>query len=77
MYLHFPESSGEPPSLLRGFTDVYLYPGETQTVTLTMSRYDLSIWDIAAQNWVLPAGEITLSIGASSRDFRLTGTVPI
>ncbi|KAH9922142.1 beta-glucosidase [Amylocystis lapponica] len=77
MYVHFPAGSGEPPSLLRGFTDVYLEPGETESVTLMMSRYDLSVWDVVAQNWVLPSGAITLSVGASSRDFRLTGTVPV
>jgi hypothetical protein len=52
VYLHYPTNSGEPPAILHGFTDVELQPGETQTVTTYLSRYDLSIWDIAGQSYV-------------------------
>ena len=43
-------SSGEPPSLLKGFTDVELGPDEMKLVTIRLSRYDLSIWDTVAQD---------------------------
>ena len=76
VYLHFPAHSGEPPSVLRGFTDVYLQTGEAQNVTITLSRYDLSIWDVVSQSWIRPAGTYSLSVGASSRDFRLKGEIP-
>ena len=69
-------SSGEPPSLLKGFTDVELAPGETKPVTIQLSRYDLSIWDTVTQGWRRPEGTIGLSIGASSRDIRLRGAIP-
>jgi len=77
IYLHYPANSGEPPAVLRGFTDVELQPGETQSVTLTLTRYDLSIWDTAGQSYVRALGTYSLSVGASSRDFRLNGTIPI
>ncbi|KDQ52334.1 glycoside hydrolase family 3 protein [Jaapia argillacea MUCL 33604] len=77
LYVHFPTDSGEPPSVLKGFTNANLNPGETQSVTISISRYDLSIWDVAAQSWVKPAGNITFTVGASSRDGRLYGTVPV
>lgn len=77
LYLHFPASADEPPSVLKGFTDVALKAGQKKTVSLTLSRYDLSIWDVVAQGWAKPEGEFTLSIGASSRDFRLQGSVPL
>lgn len=77
VYLHFPVNSGEPPSVLRGFTDVELQPGESQSVTLSLTRYDLSIWDVVGQSWVRANGTYSLSVGASSRDLRLNGTVPI
>ncbi|CCM01674.1 uncharacterized protein FIBRA_03737 [Fibroporia radiculosa] len=77
VYVHFPTGSGEPPSLLKGFDAIYLEPGEVQTVTITIPRYELSIWDIIAQGWSKPEGSFTLSVGASSRDFRLTGPIPI
>ncbi|KAI9434675.1 beta-glucosidase [Lactarius indigo] len=77
LYLHFPVRAGEPPSVLRGFTDVDLQPGEAQGITMTLSRYDLSIWDVVSQSWIRPAGSYSLSIGASSRDFRLKDTIPL
>ncbi|KAI9434686.1 glycoside hydrolase family 3 protein [Lactarius indigo] len=76
VYLHFPADAGEPPSVLRGFTDVDLRPGEARSVMITLSRYDLSIWDVVSQSWIRPAGTYSLSVGASSRDFRLKGTIP-
>ena len=75
VYVHFPDEADEPPSVLRGFTDVYLQPGEAVSVTIMLSRFDLSIWDVDNQSWVLPPGTISLSVGASSRDFRLESTV--
>jgi hypothetical protein len=77
VYLHFPVQAGEPPSVLRGFTDVYLQSDEARGVTITLSRYDLSIWDVVSQSWIRPAGSYSLSVGASSRDFRLNGTIPL
>ena len=76
LYVNFPASSGEPPSVLRGFTNVEVAPYARERVTITLSRYDLSIWDTEAQGWRKPKGTIHLSIGASSRDIRLRGKVP-
>ena len=76
VYLHFPVRAGEPPSVLRGFTDVDLKPGQAQSVTITLSRYDLSIWDVVSQSWIRPSGWYSLSVGASSRDLRLKGSIP-
>jgi beta-glucosidase len=77
VYLHFPVGAGEPPSVLRGFTDVELQPGEWMVVNVTLSRYDLSVWDVTNQSWMRALGTYTLSVGASSRDFRLKGTIPL
>ncbi|RPD58564.1 glycoside hydrolase [Lentinus tigrinus ALCF2SS1-6] len=77
LYLHFPSSAGEPPSVLRGFADVLLNPGQSKALTITLSRYDLSVWDAGAQGWRKPDGQFTFSVGASSRDFRLKGSVPL
>nr|QDK64609.1 beta-glucosidase 7 [Ganoderma lucidum] len=79
LYLHFPSGAGEPLSVLRGFSDVLLGPGESKVITLTLSRYDLSVWDTGpgAQGWRKPEGTFTFSVGASSRDFRLNGTIPL
>ncbi len=77
LYVHHPATAGEPTSVLKGFDAVLLKHGQSKTVTLTLSPYDLSIWDVVAQGWVKPEGKISFSVGASSRDFRLQGTVPV
>ncbi|KAI9457435.1 beta-glucosidase [Lactarius psammicola] len=77
VYVHFPANSGEPPSVLRGFTDVDLQPGQMQTVTISLSRYDLSIWDTTSQSWMRTAGSYNISVGASSRDFRLSAQLTL
>jgi Fibronectin type III-like domain len=66
----FPLWRGEPPSVLRGFTDVGLQPGESKTVNVTLSRYDLSAWDVPSQTWVRAPGMYSVSVGVTSRDFR-------
>jgi beta-glucosidase len=76
LYLQMPPSAGEPPSILKGFSDVLLEPGESQSVTILLSRHSLSVWDVVSQGWLRPQGTTTVVIGASSRDFRLTGTIP-
>ncbi|KAJ3711748.1 glycoside hydrolase family 3 protein [Lentinula raphanica] len=78
VYLQHPPSALEPPSILKGFTHIELQPGETQVVGITLSRYDLSIWDVVRQGWRMPEeglGAIGVVVGRSSRDGRLTGKV--
>ncbi|KAJ7262759.1 beta-glucosidase [Mycena haematopus] len=77
LYLHMPASAGEPPSLLKGFTDVEVLPGEKKKVWITLSRHDLSFWDTVAQGWRHPNGTIGVSVGTSSRDVRLSGNITI
>jgi hypothetical protein len=49
LYLNMPASAGEPPSVLKGFTNVTVQPSENKSVTINLSRYDLSFWDTIAQ----------------------------
>ncbi|KAM5539636.1 hypothetical protein V8D89_006745 [Ganoderma adspersum] len=65
------------PSVLCGFSDVLLEPGESKGVTLTLSRYDLSLLDSAAQGWRQPESPLAFAVGANSRNFRLNGTIPL
>jgi len=73
LYLNFPDGSGAPPQVLRGFESVYLHKGEIQVVTFDLTRYDLSIWDTTLQKWRIPSGNFGVSVGASSRDKKLSG----
>jgi hypothetical protein len=63
--------------VLRGFSNIELQAGQEETVTITLSRYDLSIWDVEKQGWRKPDGKIGVTVGASSRDGRLKGSVPV
>ncbi|KAE8418625.1 glycoside hydrolase superfamily [Aspergillus pseudocaelatus] len=72
LYVTFPDNTpkGTPPKQLRGFQKVFLEKGEFKTATFELMRRDLSYWDVGAQEWVIPQGEFTLSVGFSSRDLR-------
>ncbi|TFK76897.1 glycoside hydrolase family 3 protein [Pluteus cervinus] len=75
LYLSPPTSAQSAPRNLKGFDSVYLAPGASKSVTLQLSRHDFSIWDTAAQRWTIPTGATGISVGASSRDIRLTGSI--
>ncbi|KAI0110716.1 glycoside hydrolase family 3 protein [Hypoxylon sp. NC0597] len=77
LYVSYPESAATPPKQLRGFDKLVLEPGASDNVAFDIKRRDLSIWDTAKQNWVVPAGTFNISVGASSRDIRQTGTLEV
>jgi len=59
--------------VLKGFTNVEVHPEQKVPVVISLSRHDLSIWDVLDQGWRKPKGIIQLMIGTSSRDIRLKG----
>lgn len=69
---------GTPIRQLRGFKRVGpLSPGEARQAVFQLTRRDLSVWDVTAQQWRLVAGDYNVFVGASSRDLRLNGTITI
>ncbi|KAJ7614790.1 glycoside hydrolase family 3 protein [Roridomyces roridus] len=74
LYIGFPPAAGEPPKVLRGFDEVSLAVGQSQSVSITVDERGLSVWDTPSQNWVRPTGKFSVFVGASSRDIRLQGT---
>lgn len=64
-----------PVKELKGFEKVALEPGESKTVTFTLSKRAWAYYDTEAQGWYTEEGEFRILIGASSRDIRLTETV--
>lgn len=78
LYITLPSSApSTPPKQLRGFAKLKLAPNASGTATFNLRRRDLSYWDTARQNWVVPSGEFGVSVGASSRDIRLTGKITV
>jgi beta-glucosidase len=65
-----------PVRQLRGFRKVALGPGETATVTLTLTPHDLALYDRQMKRVVEP-GEFDVMVGASSADVRLRGTFAV
>ncbi|GHC75025.1 glycosyl hydrolase [Nocardiopsis terrae] len=64
-----------PRRELRGFAKAALEPGESTRIELPLTGRDLSVWDPRDHRWSLAAGTYTVSVGASSRDVRLTGGI--
>lgn len=77
LYLGFPAETGEPPRQLKGFQKISLQPGETQTVTFSLTPAELSFWSAGLEAWVVYPGVYQVMVGASSRDIRLTGTLEV
>ncbi|KAI9731220.1 MAG: hypothetical protein M1834_005413 [Cirrosporium novae-zelandiae] len=77
LYIQYPASADEPVRQLRGFAKVQIAAGSTGTATFELRRRDLSIWDVAAQNWAIVTGTYELSVGSSSRDLKATTTLTV
>ena len=80
LYLAFPEESksGEPPKVLRAFTKTgVIQPGASETVRLSLSVRDFSIWDTVAASWKLVHGSFEVMVAASAVDIRLKKTLKV
>jgi beta-glucosidase len=70
VYLGFPETLGEPPRRLVGFQKIWLSPGQSGPVTITIdpaaTSYPLSYWNTRTHNWAIEPGTYTVSVGNSS-----------
>jgi beta-glucosidase len=65
----------DPKIVLRGFDDLILDPGESETFTYEVTRRDISNWDTVSQNWVVSSYPKTVYVGASSRNLPLSGAL--
>ena len=76
VYVHDDQASVKRPEKeLKGFQKVFLQPGESKTVTLTLNTNAFQFYDEAKKAWVLEPGKFGVLVGGSSRDIRLTGNV--
>jgi beta-glucosidase len=72
VYVGDPPASGEPPKQLKGYRKVFLQPGESSVVTLTLDPRAFAYWN---NGWLVGGGTYTILVGSSSRDIRLQGTL--
>ncbi|GAA2487268.1 beta-glucosidase [Winogradskya humida] len=73
VYVQQPPAAGEPPRNLRGFAKVQLSPGQSQRITTTLAARSFQHWQNGT--WHTIPGTYTISVGASSRDLRLIGSL--
>jgi beta-glucosidase len=76
LYLSAPGKAMPKPALeLRAFAKTKLLkPGESQTLSFTLSPRDLASFDGASSAWVAEAGTYAVKVGASSEDIRQTAS---
>ena len=74
LYVSAPKGNLTKPACeLKAFNKTHLLqPGESQTLTFTVTSYDLASFDESVQSWVSDKGRYTLHFGASVEDIRAT-----
>ncbi|MDO6422536.1 glycoside hydrolase family 3 C-terminal domain-containing protein [Saccharophagus degradans] len=72
LYLHDEQASVERPAKeLKGFQKVFLEPGESKAVNITLNKRALSFWDENSNDWLAETGKFNVLLGASVSDIRL------
>lgn len=73
LYVSDPKCSvARPAKELKGFSKVFLQPGETKDVKITIGRDALSYFDVSKHEWIAEPGQFVANIGPSSDDIRST-----
>ena len=76
LYVHQDYTSlKRPVEQLEGFKRITLNPGERQTVIFPIGFEQVKFWK--AGRWQMEPGKLTVLIGASSQDIRLTGSIDL
>ncbi|MEK1928950.1 MAG: glycoside hydrolase family 3 C-terminal domain-containing protein, partial [Pararhizobium sp.] len=65
-----------PVRELKAFVKVELSPGEAKVLDIALSPRDFQYYDTATGRWTLRAAAFAIEVAASSRDVRLSRTVP-
>ncbi len=66
-----------PAKELKGFEKIELIPGETGTVSFTLTGRDFAYYNTEIPNWYTESGEYEILIGQSSQDIKLKETLNI
>lgn len=76
LYVSDLESSLERPEKeLKGFKKVKVFPGDSVTVDIVLTKEDFSFYDPDQKKWIAEPGKFKISVGSSSADIRLSKVV--
>ncbi|RJP71572.1 MAG: hypothetical protein C4539_04705 [Ignavibacteriales bacterium] len=64
-------SEERPVRELKGFSKVFLNPGESTSVTMYLNEKSFSFYSEEKKKWIIVSGEFNIEIGNSSRDIKL------
>ena len=79
LYISAPDNkaANKPAKELKAYAKTKLLkPGESETLTLSITAPELASFDEAASAWVVAEGEYQFLVGASSQDIKATLTAP-
>ena len=72
LYIHDVKASVDRPyKELKGFQKVYLQPGESKDVNITINKQALSFYDETAASWKAEAGKFEALVGNASDQLKL------
>ena len=80
LYVSAPDNkaANKPAKELKAFAKTKLLkPGESQTLTLSITAPELASFDETASAWVVAEGEYQFLVAASSQDIKATLTAPV
>jgi len=66
-----------PPKELKGFAKIFLHPGETRKVSITLDQRAFSYYDVSGHQWTVAPGDFDIYAGHSSAQIELTGKVAL
>ncbi|HTM92250.1 MAG TPA: glycoside hydrolase family 3 C-terminal domain-containing protein [Flavisolibacter sp.] len=76
VYVHQQKSSlARPQKELKGFQKVFLKPGESKTITITLDESAFQYFNDNINKWVSEKGAYDILVGNSSRNISLTASV--
>ncbi|WP_182876547.1 glycoside hydrolase family 3 protein [Microbispora sp. H10670] len=67
----------QPVKQLRAFQRVSLAPGQTKTVTMTVKKADLALWDVTRNKWTVENATHDVLVGSSSAAIRQRSTINV
>lgn len=78
LYVHENESIIPKPEMeLKGFTKIFLKPGEKRTVEFTLSFRDFAYFDVDLNRFSVESGKYTIFVGGSSEDLPLSAEITV